>query len=416
MLMKRVILFEIIVVFFFSSVFPQTRNHKTKVTTKQNIQKESDAKLLYEQACDLYYGTNGKLMNREKAISLYKQSADMGYSVAQYELGRLYIIASDNNEKIHITKEEALDYLKKSAKQKNPRALFALYVIYNEGKIVPQDYSIAVYWLRSGADLEDPLCIFCLGLTYQMGEGVEINYKKAFDLFKKAANLNHLAAYEAIGECYLNGWGVEQNINEAKQWYRKGAEKEDSRCQVALADIYAQRERDGVQAYYWYRKAAEKGDAYSQYKVGLCYDCAIGNVEKNTDEAIKWYKKSAEQGYGDAQFNLAESLKGINPSEAFYWYKKAYEKGNLDAGAEIGMMLYGGRGCTEDKQKSIEILQDLSQKGNARAMASYGEKLIYGVPGILKKNKSKGIELIREAARTKEPFAEFVAGMHNIKY
>lgn len=414
--MKKIILFQIIFVFCFSMAFPQTRNQKIKVTTKQNIKKESDAKLLYEQACDLYNGTNGKLMDREKAISLYKQSADMGYSVAQYELGRLYIVSSANKEPVYTNKEEALDYLKKSAIQKNPNALRLLYHAYYYGMSVPQDYAQAAYWIRIGVDLEDPACIYSLGLEYQTGKMVEKDYQKAFYLIKKAANLNYVDAYEMVGYCYLNGWGTEKNINEAKQWYRKGAEKEDSDCQTALADFYAQIEKDGVQAYYWYRKAAEKGDAYSQYKVGLCYDCAIGNVEKNTDEAIKWYKKSAEQGYGDAQFNLAESLKGINPSEAFYWYKKAYEKGNLDAGAEIGMMLYGGRGCTEDKQKSIEILQNLSQKGNARAMASYGEKLIYGVPGILKKNKSKGIELIREAARTKEPFAEFVAGMHNIRY
>ena len=102
-------------------------------------------------------------------------------------------------------------------------------------------------------------------MIYQQGEGVEINYQKAFDLFKKAANLNHVAAYEMIGECYLHGWGIEQNINEAKQWFRKGAEKENSDCQVALADIYVVVD-DHPQAYYWYRKAAEQGDSYAQLK------------------------------------------------------------------------------------------------------------------------------------------------------
>lgn len=108
--MKKIILFEMIFILCFGIAFPQTRNQKTKVVTKQNIKKESDAKLLYEQACDLYNGTNGKLMDREKAISLYKQSADMGYSVAQYELGRLYIVSSANKEPVYTNKEEALDY------------------------------------------------------------------------------------------------------------------------------------------------------------------------------------------------------------------------------------------------------------------------------------------------------------------
>lgn len=402
MLMKRVILFEIIFVFFFSSVFSQTRNQKTKVTTKQNIKKESDAKLLYEQACNLYDGTNGIFMDREKAISLYKQSADMGYSVAQYELGRLYIIASDNNEQIHITKEEALDYLKKSAKQKNPKALYALHVIYSEGKIVPQDHSIAAYWLRLGADLEDPTCIFCLGLIYQQGEGVEINYQKAFDLFKKAANLNHVAAYEMIGECYLHGWGIEQNINEAKQWFRKGAEKENSDCQVALADIYVVVD-DHPQAYYWYRKAAEQGDSYAQLKTGAYYATGYkGCVEKDINEAIKWYRKSAEQGNANGQYHLAEHIKMDNPNEAFYWYKKAYEQGQLNAGAELGIMLLAGKGCEKDYNKSVEILEKLSEKGINRAMEAYGTMLIYGIPGVLKKNKAKGKALLHEAKKGKQ--------------
>lgn len=357
--MKKIILFEMIFIFCFGITFPQTRNQKTKVVTKQNVQKEPDAKLLYDQACDFYNGTNGKFMDREKAISLYKQSADMGYSVAQYELGRLYVKSLiEKKDIIYITEEEALDYLKKSAKQNNPKALYALFTIYYEGLIVPQDYSIAIYWLRLGADLEDPACIFSLGLEYQIGKMVEIDDQKAFYLIKKAANLNYVDAYEMVGNCYLHGWGVEKNINEAKQWFRKGAEKDDSGCQAALADYYIELEDDYEQAYYWYRK-------------------------------------SADQGNTDAQYRLAEYIKMDNPNEAFYWYKKAYEKGNLNAGAELGIMLFLGKGCVKDVKKSVEILQELSEKGVTRAIAVYGKMLIDGIPGILKKNKAKGNALLQ---------------------
>lgn len=395
--MKKIILFEMIFIFCFGIAFPQTRNQKTKVVTKQNVQKEPDAKLLYDQACDFYNGTNGKFMDREKAISLYKQSADMGYSVAQYELGRLYVKSLiEKKDIIYITEEEALDYLKKSAKQNNPKALYALFTIYYEGLIVPQDYSIAIYWLRLGADLEDPACIFSLGLEYQIGKMVEIDDQKAFYLIKKAANLNYVDAYEMVGNCYLHGWGVEKNINEAKQWFRKGAEKDDSGCQTALADYYIELEDDYEQAYYWYRKSAEQGDSYAQLKTGAYYATGYkGCVEKDINEAIKWYRKSADQGNTDAQYRLAEYIKMDNPNEAFYWYKKAYEKGNLNAGAELGIMLFLGKGCVKDVKKSVEILQELSEKGVTRAIAVYGKMLIDGIPGILKKNKAKGNALLQ---------------------
>ncbi|MEJ8768214.1 tetratricopeptide repeat protein [Prevotella sp. HCN-7019] len=395
--MKKIILFEMIFIFCFGIAFPQTRNQKTKVVTKQNVQKEPDAKLLYDQACDFYNGTNGKFMDREKAISLYKQSADMGYSVAQYELGRLYVKSLiEKKDIIYITEEEALDYLKKSAKQNNPKALYALFTIYYEGLIVPQDYSIAIYWLRLGADLEDPACIFSLGLEYQIGKMVEIDDQKAFYLIKKAANLNYVDAYEMVGNCYLHGWGVEKNINEAKQWFRKGAEKDDSGCQAALADYYIELEDDYEQAYYWYRKSAEQGDSYAQLKTGAYYATGYkGCVEKDINEAIKWYRKSADQGNTDAQYRLAEYIKMDNPNEAFYWYKKAYEKGNLNAGAELGIMLFLGKGCVKDVKKSVEILQELSEKGVTRAIAVYGKMLIDGIPGILKKNKAKGNALLQ---------------------
>mmetsp|Transcript_24694 Transcript_24694/g.48300 ORF Transcript_24694/g.48300 Transcript_24694/m.48300 type:complete len:150 (+) Transcript_24694:2-451(+) len=44
-----------------------------------------------------------------------------------------------------------------------------------------------------------------------------------------------------------------------------------------------------------YRKAAENGDAYSQYKLGACYESGRG-VNKDMREAVLWYTKAAAQG------------------------------------------------------------------------------------------------------------------------
>lgn len=409
---KRILFIGVIFVTCFNIVFSQ--NRQLNGTTPAD---KSNAIILYEQANDYYDGTNGKFMDREKAISLYKQSADLGYSVAQYELARLYVVSAGKKEPVYISKQEALNYLYKLADEKNLDAIFLLYCIYNDGIIVPQDYPQANYWLHLGAELGMPASNFILGLNYLEGaDGVEKDSQKAFKYLKKSAELEYVSAYDAVGWCYLQGVGIERDINTAKDWFRKGAESGDSKSQVSLADFYAEMDSDAVQAYYWYRKAAEQGEAYAQWKVGLCYDDGIGEVEKNVDEAIKWYRKSAEKGYKNAQFYLAERMRSKNPEEAFYWYNQAYRQGYFDAGAIIGMMLYYGEGCTRNVQKGIALLQELSEKKNARAMANYGEMLITGIPGILKKNKIKGVVLIREAAQMEDPFAQFVAMRHKISF
>lgn len=414
---KRILFLGIIYISCFHAVYSQNQNIKGTVSANQNNSEESNALMLYKLANDYYDGTNGKLMDREKAISLFKQAADLGYSAAQYELAKLYVFSVENKEPVYISEQEALNYLHNLANKKHHDAICLLYCIYSSGSIVPQDYPQANYWLHLGIEIGVPDCYFFLGLNYLNGnEGVEKDSQKAFKYLKQAAELGCISAYETVGWCYLHGVGIERDTDMAKLWFLKGAENGDRESQTALADFYAEINYDAVQAYYWYKKAAEQGDAYAQWKIGLCYDTGIGGVEKNTDEAIKWYRVSAEQGYKDAQFYLAERIQSTNPNDAFYWYNKAYEQGYIDAGAAMGIMLYKGKGCTKNIQESVKLLQELSQRRSARAMAGYGEMLITGVPRMLKKNKSKGVKLIREAAQMGDAFAEFLTFKYSIYY
>jgi TPR repeat protein len=80
---------------------------------------------------------------------------------------------------------------------------------------------------------------------------------------------------------------------------------------------------------------ADRGDAWSQWRLGRCYEDGDG-VSRDYEEAIKWYRKSAEQGDADAQFNLGYCYangKGVkmNVKEAVRWCRMAAEQGNEDA-------------------------------------------------------------------------------------
>jgi hypothetical protein len=69
---------------------------------------------------------------------------------------------------------------------------------------------------------------------------------------------------------------------------------------VQLADIYqippdeANIEVDSVTSKYWWTKAAEGGNAYAMYRLGECFEKALGVPQPNLEDAYKWYSLSAE--------------------------------------------------------------------------------------------------------------------------
>lgn len=91
--------------------------------------------------------------------------------------------------------QTALVAYKYLAGQKEIDAIQKLFLLYYEGKLVPQDYKEALHWLKVGANLDDEVCLFHLGYFYQNGIAVSVNERRALDFFTRCAALSEGTGY-----------------------------------------------------------------------------------------------------------------------------------------------------------------------------------------------------------------------------
>jgi hypothetical protein len=133
------------------------------------------------------------------ALVQYRNAADQGHVIAQYNLGVMY----DRAQGVRNDDAQAVVWYRKAAEQGNASAQFNLANMYANGRGAPQNYAEAVRWHRQAAE--------------QGNTGAQFN----------------------LGNMYADGRGVPQNYTEAAKWYRKAAEKGNAEAQANLADLYA---------------------------------------------------------------------------------------------------------------------------------------------------------------------------------
>lgn len=120
-----------------------------------------------------------ELEDYSAAADCFIEAAELGYAVAQVDLGTLYYI----------------------------------------GKGVAQDYSEAAYWFNRAAELGNTDAQCFLGSMYYDGEGVAQNYATAAVWWRKAAEQNHLGALYHLGCLYYDGDKVGENYPLAKNYF-----------------------------------------------------------------------------------------------------------------------------------------------------------------------------------------------------
>ena len=134
--------------------------------------------------------------------------------------------------------------------------------------------------------------------------------------------------------------------------------------------------KDYNSAVQYYHKAAQAGKAFSQMRIGYCYESGRG-VTQDYAEAVKWYRKAVEQGYARAQCNLGNCYykgNGVtqNYTEAVKWYRKAAEQGNKYAQCNLGVCYKTGRGVTQDYAEAVKWYRKAAEQGNEKAQFDLG--------------------------------------------
>ncbi|MBO5711715.1 MAG: SEL1-like repeat protein [Acholeplasmatales bacterium] len=163
---------------------------------------------------------------------------------------------------------------------------------------------LAIHYYEQAANAGNFQAQNNMAKRYYSGNGVPQSTKNAIFWWMKAAAGDVTEAQNSLAECYYSGDGVFKSYSQAIQWWTKAANAGNIAAMQHLAEVAMNpedgREKDPVNCKYWWTKAAEKGDPYSMFKLGECFEYAIGHPSADLEEAYKWYRAASNLGSDEA--------------------------------------------------------------------------------------------------------------------
>ena len=122
------------------------------------------------------------------ALASWRPLADKGNSVAQNDLGILYLDGKGVPQNI----SEAVRYLSLSAAAGSALGQNNLGGLYRDGKGVPRDYVRAAQWFSASAAQGNSAGMYNLGLMYELGQGMKAEPFHAYMWYALAAEQNNV--------------------------------------------------------------------------------------------------------------------------------------------------------------------------------------------------------------------------------
>ena len=171
--------------------------------------------------------------NYEKALELYRKSAEQGDAGGQVNLGVMY----RNGYGVERDYVEAVKWYRKSAEQGNSIGQRNMGLVYENGFGVEKDYDEAIKWYRKSAEQGDADGQIGLANMYFRGYGVEQDLVEAFNLFQKSAEQGNVMGQYNTALMYESGMGVTQDTAEALKWYTKASVQGHERAKSAVGRL-----------------------------------------------------------------------------------------------------------------------------------------------------------------------------------
>lgn len=204
----------------------------------------------------------------EKALTLYKKAADLGYSPAQYDLGRMRELGLGGDKDL----TAATKLYEKAAGRGYAPAQMALAQMYWAGNGVPKDMESAFSWYGKAASnpvphSQKPYAQLALAEMYDKGIGTKADPDKALVYYKVAAVAGHPDAQNALATYFYTGQIVKQDLPLGRKLFISAASQGQPDAMVNTAAMMAKGEGGGqdlVQAYLWLRLAAKLGNSQAQ--------------------------------------------------------------------------------------------------------------------------------------------------------
>jgi TPR repeat protein len=165
------------------------------------------------------------------ALVQFREAADQGHALAQYNLGVMY----ERAQGVKKDDARAVLWYRKAAEQGFASAQFNLGNMYRAGWGVPRDFAEGLKWLRKAAEQGNIRASLVVGLMYADGQGAAKDYTESVKWLRVAADQGDAEAQRLLGVMYEFGGGVPKNLAEAAEWYGKAANQGDAEAKSKLA-------------------------------------------------------------------------------------------------------------------------------------------------------------------------------------
>lgn len=280
----------------------------------------------------------------ERALQLYRESADLGNAYAMGNLALSYAGGTLTER----DDEAALDWFHRALKAADPNAVtWILSLLNQQGSkyLFPPDGSEPDYergkqYYDLLADEKDENGLYYLGVLYGQGWGVEQDSVKAAAFFKQAMDLDSARSAYNLAVLYTYGDDeIRRNLDRGLEYFCRAAElgyegaadlMNDIGVKILNGDGFTQ---DPALALTWYEKAGEAGSTYAWNNLGYLYTYhPLKEIEQDLDAGLDCYSQSA--GLGDESalnsiyttaVNLLEGKGGLkkDPAAAMNWFRAA---------------------------------------------------------------------------------------------
>lgn len=164
-------------------------------------------------------------------------------------------------------------------------------------------------------------------------------------------------------------------------------------------------------------KRAQSGSAYFQGLLGIYLRSGEAGSSVNLTLSKKWSKVAESKGHPFGSYNLANiAMSEGDFVQATTLYQDAALKLQRYAsdGDPVAMYCMGEidfQVIPTNVHRALDLFNRSAESGYPQAQATIGALYLRGLPGLLKQNSEKGIELLSEAVKAKSLTARFNLGM-----
>lgn len=225
------------------------------------------------------------------AIELFEKASEQNHPAAQYLAAVHTLARSTRGTFPSPTTKQALHYLRKSANQGFPQALYFLATLHDARPLDPEfmepyrikgdtlrkahrkggkyvqnsdKQALRLYLQAAGAPTNHPKALRRLARAYERGGlGLPRCLRTAFALYQDAADTGQPAALGDLAFCYRLGWGTEKNPTKELRLLQKAAREGDTVSQYHLGCAFLDARicaLDISRGKHWLTKAMENGD------------------------------------------------------------------------------------------------------------------------------------------------------------